>query len=194
MFVCSKTTQQVNKNKQQRPLFHIVVCPVSLAGFCPERGQQPKKKKLKVCFIPPSFFSLLCFFFVFCFVFYFFFCICFLLFFSSICFSSLPCPSNLKEAAQAKETMKKTKDKKTTSATRRGQTREITGGKTKKKGQQMPDPPPPKKKVLDDRIESAVLWSRVAVWGSVGSFFPSFSRVCAISDCGSLWGFPSQFW
>ena len=54
-------------------------------------------------------------------------------------------------------------NKKTTSVTRGGQTRENNRGQDKK-GKQMQDPPPHQKKtVLDDRIESAVLLSRVAV-------------------------------
>ena len=139
VFVNSRTTQQMNRRKQQRPLFHIVVCPLSLARFCPERGQQPKTKKMLHSFCI-SFFR-------FCLLFCL--CISFVSFFLSHFLPSLfslPCLSNLKEAAKTKETMKKQrKNFKTTSATRRGQTREITRGKTTKK--QMPPPPPQKKGV-----------------------------------------------
>ena len=44
--------------------------------------------------------------------------------------------------------------------------------------------------MLDDRIESAAVLSRVGVWGSAGSFFASFPRVCAISPCGARSDFP----
>ena len=50
-------------------------------------------------------------------------------------------------------------------------------GKTKKKENKCQTPP--QKKVLDHKVDPAVLWSRVAVWGSVGSFslvFPGLAR------------------
>ena len=153
-------------------------CPLSLASFA--QGEANSTKTKKVCFAPPLFLILVVFFFLNSF---FLLCLLYLTSFVSLSFvsfflshlfhsfSSLAFPLNFKEATKRKETMKN-KEKRQHQQQEEDNDEKVTEGKTKKRGKQKQEPPPPKKKkVLDHKIESAVLLSRVAVRGSIGSFF-----------------------
>ena len=182
LFVCPRTTQPINK-KTTKTLASYCCLPFVPGKVLPrerERDQQHKTKNTKGLF-HSSFVFHPCHvsFFLFHFIFLFYlssFVSVFLLFLSSFLnflpFIFIPFPSNFTKATRGKETMKK---KKTTSVTRGGQTRENNKGQDKHgKQKQEPPPPPAPPKKLDDRSESAVLLSHVAVWGSIGSLFASF--------------------
>ena len=189
--VCLFKNNPTNEQKNNKDPCFILLFAL---WVCPERCQQPKTKKIKGLFHSSFVSHPCCVFFIFVFHFSFFFItlslvsvIFFVSFFlfhlSSIHCSSLPCPSNLKEAAKAKKTMKKQK-KRRQHQQQEEDKQEKWQGARRKKDNKCQNPHPLPKKVLDHKIDLALLWSGVAVWGSVGSFFASFSRVCAISACG----------
>ena len=169
LFVCPRTPQQINKKTTETlvSLFSFALCPCQ--GFAQREANNPKQTKTKGLY-QFSFVSLPCcvllcisFFLLFLFL-SLFFCLCFSLAsfdFIPFSFSSIHFLSSLSFELQRRSKNEiKTKKRKQHQQQEEDKQEKITWGKTKK-GNKSKNPP--HKKVLDHKIESAMLLSRVAV-------------------------------
>ena len=147
--VCLLKNNPTSEQKQTTKTLVSYCCLPCVPGrVLPRERPTKKKKKLKVCFIPPSFFSLLCFIsFVFCFVFYLSsFASVFLLFYFFHLFFFFSLSFEFERSSTSKRDNEKNQRQEDNISNKKKTNKKITGGKTKKKDNKCQTLPPNKKR------------------------------------------------